>query len=454
MSIEELLNYIKNKSTTSSFYFLNISHYILGNNYNLNIPSIVSGSIDPSESRLLNTLAWSAIIMLFSGFLFARLFMNIGFLFAGIYILTQREKLTSVLKNKWIWTFFGVALISILDDIIRTGMGFLSENGMFKLILVLLPAFVLVWSPDRAKIQKVNHMYIVAIFLGSTTSLMHFFLEAGEVVFEYSRAKVMSVPAYGDHIRFSWAVVISCLLSLYNISMFARSKWHYFHYLNIIFQILFLHILGAKTGLLILYLTLPLVIYYSLSSGKKLFSLLTFPLIAILIWAAYSIIPSFKNRVDFMRYDFSYYVEGDYRPGLSDGLRVYSIKAGLECIKEAPIFGVGFSNLGEKVGEWYQRNIPEVPSTDYFLPSSQLIIYWASAGIFGLLLFLWHIIYPFTVKELRNNRWFLIFYIPAISTFLFETHLEGQISIFIYAFFTAWFYLLDRDSEKDLRLDL
>jgi O-antigen ligase len=431
-----------------------INNIHLGNNHNLTIQADNPSSSFRLPDYLLQVVAWSAVILLFSGFLFSRLFMNIGFLLCGIYILSHTKRLYFILKNKWIWTFAGLALIHVVDDAIRTGLGMFLQNGMIKLILILLPVFILVWNPNRMQIQKVNIVFIAFIFLGSCYSLWNFALDTDQTLLGYSQAKVMAVPAYGDHIRFSWAVVISCLLSIYQIADKDRSNWRFLYHFNVIVQVLFLHILGAKTGLVVLYLTIPLLAYFSLSSARKFFALLTVPLIALLMWLAYIAIPSFKNRVDFIRYDFSHYVEGDYRLGLSDGLRVYSIKAGMESVKEAPLFGVGFSNLGDNIEEWYQRNMPEVPASDYFLPSSQYIIYLASAGIFGIALFLWHILYPFSSKEFRRNRWFLLFYIPAIFTFFFETHLEGQISVFIYAFFLAWFYSMGKNVGNDPKIGL
>ena len=98
--------------------------------------------------------------------------------------------------------------------------------------------------------------------------------------------------------------------------------------------------------------------------------------------------------------------------------------------------------LQAETESWYKQNLPELSPTSYFLPSSEIVIYWASGGIIAFLLFLSHMFIPFMMPYLRKNIWFMAFFIPAIFSFTFETHLEGQLPIFVYGFFAAWFWWL------------
>ena len=114
--------------------------------------------------------------------------------------------------------------------------------------------------------------------------------------------------------------------------------------------------------------------------------------------------------------------------------------AGKDIIRSHPWLGTGFSRLQGHVNEWYKANRPEIEQKNYFLPTSQIIIYWASAGVAGLLVILFHLIWPLTRKTLLTNTLFCAFFIPAAGSFTFETHLENQLPLFFYGFFTAFFW--------------
>ena len=252
----------------------------------------------------------------------------------------------------------------------------------------------------------------------------------------------MPVLSYGDHIRISWVVVISMVMALYEWQHSKRVWYKLFLILYIIGQYIFLHFLGAKTGLITLYLTTVLLSIYLIPKSKKWWLIIIYSLVGLAGYFAVNTIPSLKERVNFVRYDFSHYSKGEYREGLSDAVRFYSLKAGKDIISNHPIMGVGFSKLQDETSHWYDLNMPQLPQKDRFLPSSQLVIYWASGGILGLLIFLSHLLIPLFTKYLRNNVWFLAFFVPGIFSFSYETHLEGQLPLFIYAFFTAWFWWL------------
>ena len=376
------------------------------------------------------------------GFLFNRVLSNVGFLLAGIYAVSKIKEIFWLFKDRWMWTFIALAALPILYDLFLEGFGFIHERGIMKLILVLFPSFIFAFQPKKRYISLV-HLFVILVMVVS--SAYTFFMYLGDqenIVNSYKISKVMPVLSYGDHIRISWVVVISLVMALY--------EWHHSNkfYVKILLilyicgQYTYLHYLGAKTGLISLYVTIILLSYYLIPKGKKWWLILIFSLTAVLGYFAATNIPSLKERVNFVRYDFEHYSKGEYREGLSDAVRFYSLKAGKDIIAAHPIMGVGFSKLHTETSAWYDANMPNVPQKDRFLPSSQLVIYWASGGMLGLLIFLSHLLLPFFRKYLKENRWFMAFFIPAIVSFTFETHLEGQLPIFVYGFFVAWFWWL------------
>jgi O-antigen ligase len=400
-----------------------------------------------TESKL-ELLAFVGIGLLFFGFLFNRVVSNAGFVVIGIYTLTKFQDVKWLFKDKWLLTFLSLALLPLLSDILLEGLDFFRFRGVMKLLLVLFPFFIFALKPQENLIRNFIYFFMGLMLMSSLFSLSQYFSDIANMASVYKVSKVVPVLSFGDHIRISWATVISCLLAFYVISQTNTQFVKVSLVGYVIFQMIFLHLLGSKTGLISLYLTLMVLSLYALKGKARWFLLLIFPLIVSLPLIAYKTIPSLEQRFNFIKYDYDHYIKGEYREGLSDAVRFYSLKAGADIVKSYPLFGTGFSGLQDKTNHWYKDNIPLMPAENYFLPSNQMLVYWASGGILGLIVFLTHIILPFFIPYLRKNTWFMAFFIPAVFSFMYETHLEGQLPLFVYSFFVAWFWWLAwRDSQ-------
>ncbi len=395
-----------------------------------------------NTERHLEIVAYIGIVLLFLGFLFNRVVSNAGFVVIGLYTLSKFNDVKWLFKDKWLLTFLSLALLPLLSDILLEGLDFFRFRGIMKFILVLFPFFIFALKPNQNVIRNFIYFFIGLMLISSLYSLFQYFSDISNMASVYKVSKVMPVLSFGDHIRISWATLISCLLAFYLLSESRSRRIKYSLGGYIIFQIIFLHLLGSKTGLISLYLTLMILTLYTLKGKAKWFLILIFPLILSLPLIAYKTIPSLEQRFNFIKYDYEHYIRGEYREGLSDAVRFYSLRAGKDIIESHPLFGTGFSSLQDKTNEWYKNNIPKMPGENYFLPSNQMLIYWASGGILGLIVFLTHIILPFFTPYLRNNVWFMAFFIPAIFSFMYETHLEGQLPLFVYSFFVSWFWYL------------
>lgn len=383
-----------------------------------------------------------AVVLMLTGFLFNRVVSNLGFGFAGIYALLHLDKIKLLWHDKWMWSFLALALIPLLSDVYHEGSGFLLHKGVMKWLLVLFPAFVFSVRPSEKEIRALHWSVIIAMTISTFYSLFHYVGSPQEIVESYKVSKVLPVLALGDHIRISWMNSISILMAMHLFvhSSFLLTRIVTSFYIGM--QILFLHILGAKTGLLSLYVMLFIWLLWWLPNRRKWWILISIPITFCALFLAYNTLPSFQERVNFMRYDFEHYRKGEYRPGLSDAVRVYSIKAGWEIFKENPWTGVGFTPLKDEAFAWYEKNMPAIEIPSRFIPISQVIIYMASAGFVGLLIVLWHLLFPFFNRKLRRDPWFMAFFIPLFLSFFYETHLEGQFPIFVYGFFLSWFWYL------------
>ncbi|MBC7885343.1 MAG: O-antigen ligase family protein, partial [Saprospiraceae bacterium] len=341
------------------------------------------------------SLAFAGIFLMFLGFLFNRVVSNVGFLLAGLYAIWNIKKIVWLFRDYWMWSFILLAILPLISNIWFTGANFYMEGGIMKCLLILFPAFVFTLPVDRKFISLVHYTFIIFMLISSIYSLYYYLADFSSMYTHYKTSKVMPVLSYSDHIRISWAVVISCLIAAYQwkseSSVLIKSSL----IIYIVFQVVFLHLLGSKTGLISLYIAIIIWFGYSLQGRKKWLLAVVVPLILTLPFIAYKTIPTFEQRINFVRYDFELYSKGEYREGLSDAVRYYSLMAGKDIISKNALTGVGFNRLHDETASWYKKNIPELSSDSYFLPSSDIVIYWASGGILGLMVILFHIGFPF-----------------------------------------------------------
>ncbi|MGB4959325.1 MAG: O-antigen ligase family protein [Saprospiraceae bacterium] len=387
-------------------------------------------------------MAGLGIVMMISGFLFNRVVSNIGFVLIGIFAISKLKSIQWLFRDSWMISFMALVALPIISDIYMEGSLFYHHRGVMKLLLILFPSFVFALNAGRHMIRYVHYLILCAVLISTCYSLHDYFIHIDSIFYTYKISQVMDTLSLGDHIRISWMTVISIVIALYELLRSDAKYQKWMLMLFILVQVVFLHLLGSKTGLISLYLTALILSYYLIPRPKKwllpiaVLGVLSLPVIA------YKTIPSLEQRFNFIKYDFEHYSQGEYREGLSDAVRFYSLLAAKDIITDHPWTGVGFSKLQESTESWYQKNIPEMGKENYFLPSSQWVIYWASAGILGFLVFTFHIIYPFFRKYLRKDPWFMAFFIPAIVSFTYETHLEGQLPLFVYGFFVSWFWYL------------
>jgi len=312
---------------------------------------------------------------------------------AAVYALTQSRRWIWILREPVMWVILAVCIIPLVNEIWMEGMGFYRHRGVMKWILVLFPCFVFSLPNERSSIRIVHTLFLLAMAVSTGYSLWHYVADFASMAARYKMSKVMPTLAFGDHIRIGWLTVVSCVIA-------------WFEFKNNQNRVL--------VGLLVL--LMPLISYYT--------------------------IPSLRERFHFIKYDFEHYIRGEYREGLSDAVRLYSLQAGWGAVRQCPYTGVGFSKLQDFCNNWYKENVPDLKADNYFLPSSEVVIYWASGGLTGLAVILTYLIFPLVFRLFWSNAWWLTFYLPACLTLMYETHLEGQLPLFAWSFFFAWFWKL------------
>jgi O-antigen ligase len=148
-------------------------------------------------------------------------------------------------------------------------------------------------------------------------------------------------------------------------------------------------------------------------------------------YTAYHFIPSLQNKVAYMHYDMTQYAKGEVN-NLSDGVRLISMKGGLEVAKQNLWLGVGSGDLKTEMNRFYNAAYPQLAEVDRKLPHNQLIWTLTTTGIVGLALFLFAFAFPLFANGNFKHWLLLVLHLILFSSFFTEATLEEQIGTGFY----------------------
>ncbi|MBL7745851.1 MAG: O-antigen ligase family protein [Chitinophagaceae bacterium] len=317
------------------------------------------------------------------------------------------------------------------------------EIVQIKLPLALLPlAFA---GPVYLSLKMwdwLAYIFITLILAASIWSMLQYINSMAVVHAAYLQAKTMITPLRNDHVRFSWLVSVAVLLSVW-LFMNKRKQEKTVSIILVVIAgwlIIFLHILAARTGLFSFYIMLLMfAIWLIVMKLKWQYGLSLLVLLVALPIMAWVALPTFQNRVRYIRYDFVYFKEANYLPGANDAMRVISLKAGWSLLTQHPVAGVGFGDVLRETNAWYQATYPQMIETDKINPSSEWLMYGAGCGWLGFLLFSFVMLVPFFIGVQHKLLWCMLHGSAAFS-FIFDIGLEVQYGVFSYAFIVLWWW--------------
>ncbi len=398
-------------------------------------------SLNFTKDSLRNILAYITLIFLVWGFLYSRAFHSVGLLLMGLIWISNYKQTLWLFKDKWFISLFTIIFCVPVFDIIN---GSAIDNAFFiKLSLPLYPLFFFAWNPDSKKIGYINRIIFLLLFLLSIETIIKYILNFDAINDDYKVAKVLSIGFYSDHIRISVFIALSCIFAIYEILENSIKKVEKIILLSYVcFQVIFLHFLVARTGLVALYLSMSIFFIYRLIKYNSKIFIYLFALLISLPIISMKLFPSFYNRIGFTMWDKSYYERMEYREGSSDGLRYYSIRSGIDIFEKNVRDGVGFHNLRNESFAWLKDKFPAIKDYELLQPSSEFIIYAASGGVLCLFLILLYVILPFFYKELLKNEYFISVYFALFVIMLFEIFLENQYGVFVFGFLAYWAYFI------------
>ncbi len=375
----------------------------------------------------------SCTALLCAGVLYSRALLSISSILIVLPLLLQ-------LKHYKTWLAVAMLLMApVLLSLIWTS----NADLLWRSVEVKMPLLTIGLAFAAISLNKqqlVQLIWVIHIFLLSAIvyTLMQYSADPAAINASYQFAKVMLVPMDSDHIRLSWWMVLSILALLYAVNNTTKQQL-YWAYGVVLVEVVFLHFLAAKTGLLALYLAAILWILQQFMTKANRKKGLQLGVALILLFAiSYAVLPTLQMRVQYVLYDLSNYSKGVFQQGSSDGARVLSWRAGWAIGNANPLLGVGFGDIRAAVDVWHQQYYPYTLAAERFLPTNQWLIYYAGAGILGVL--------SFTAALFVLLRQLSIRYLPAMVVLILplitDDSLEGQFGVVIFALSASIFMQL------------
>jgi O-antigen ligase len=392
-----------------------------------------------------HVLFYSIIAMVVSLFV-SRALLSVSMMLFVVASLCHRDIRThirSFFSSPLLW---GMSLLLVMPLI--SGAWSEDKEEWLHIVRIKLPLFVLPlafagpFNFSRKQWDSIAYIFTGMVVAGSAWSMFQYAGNMDAINESYLKAKSIATPLSNDHVRFSWLVSIAALLSsLLAWRNRSANKLLFFALLLVtLWFVIYLHLLAARTGLFSFYIMVfvtgawLIIKRTNLSLGIGLLLLLT-----SLPFIAYFSLPSFRNRISYILYDYDYFSDLRYLPGGNDATRIISIRAGWNLLNEHPLLGVGAGDITNETRKWDQLNYPGILETDMHYPSSEWLIYGLVLGWPGLVIFTAVMLIPFFILKKPVLVWILLHLTAALS-FLFDMGLEVQFGVFIYSFIVLWWW--------------
>ena len=276
-------------------------------------------------------LITGAIALMFVGLLFSRFLLSAGsllfFLFACIPT-GRSAPMPPAAQRRYYFLLPVLFLVPLISGIWSANFIEWWARTQVKLPLLIFP-IAFSFSGNFSSVQKkwISVFFSAVILCGSGWSLLKYLGNVTELNNSYHYAGVIPTPMDDDHVRFSWAVLIAILLlvKLFLDNQVKRGAERVLLLLLIVWLVVYLHILAAKTGLAGLYIAAAVLLVQQLGkTGKRKWLPAGILLLVLLPLIAYWLLPSFHNRIHYLLYDFEQYRQLHFPGGLPDGARVLS----------------------------------------------------------------------------------------------------------------------------------
>lgn len=382
----------------------------------------------------------SLLLLMLAGCLWLRvllsvsmiLFILLNVLHSGIFL--QVKKTISNPLTAGIMIFFFIPFISGLwsSDLVEW-----KDVMQDKLPFLLLPiAFNREWKIKERHWELFFQAALLLLVISTFWSIQQYLVAKETIELNYLKSKMIPVPVFGDHIRYSWLICAGFIATICLSGKAEKKKLQLIYFAIALWFFVYLHILAARTGLAGCYFFILIWALHLLfrKRKKKIFYVSLLVVVAIVL-SAWSLFPTLRNRIRYMKYNLSFIAKGEYLPHSNDGNRRLSFLAGWSILKKHPM-GVGAGDVKGLVSKWYDEHIADVTEDDKIFPANEWLIYGDFAGWPGFIAFTIAFFAPLLQMGGKNRIFGIGLLLSALVACFFDSSFEGQTGVFIYCFTT------------------
>jgi len=384
-------------------------------------------------------IALLACFTIIVGLLFSRAMMSIGMIALPVIMLLHPDRRIhwkGFLSHKPYLLISGIFVLYLISGLFSEDSDFYTERLLLKLPFLFLPFAFYSLGLTRKHLYGILYFLFLLILICSIWLMGQYLLNFEEITELYQRGQVLPTPI--PHIRFSLMVVLAIVIGIYlpTKKYFILGEWEkYLLNGGAAVLIIFIHLLAVRSGLLGLYAIGFYFVLKEIILGKKVVLLMMIIIgVPIIGFLSYQYIPTIKNKVNYTRYSLEMFMKKENYRDLSDSRRLASVMAGIDMIRKKPITGVGVGNVRLETDRYLKRHYPSLAALD-LLPHNQYVFVFAGAGIFGLLYFLYALLFPIFYKKAFQDTFVISFHLLILTSFIVEHTVETQIGTAFYILF-------------------
>lgn len=353
-------------------------------------------------------------------------------------------------EKVWSWANGLVGLffiVYLLSGIWSEDKGYWLERLQVKLPFLLLPiGFLPLKKMNQEILHRLVCLFAIAMVLSAAFVLVNYMFNSESV--SYSAGQVMKTPY--SHVRFSLMIAFAAFASFHLFVekfqwLTAFDRWIMLG-VGILLTV-FLHVLAVRSGLVAFYITVVVLAFRHAFVNGKWISGISFAIgFMMLPLLAYLFIPTFNEKVGYMRYTLNEMVSGKDVTTLSDGQRLTSIQKSWDIFKHNALVGVGTGDLPKATEQAYNDDTIQALR----MPHNQWVWCLASVGIIGTLIIALSLFFPLYQMRHALNILTVSFFAVIHTSLLTEATLEEQVGTAFYLVFLLLFVSVYTKHVKSL----
>ncbi|MEI8279837.1 MAG: O-antigen ligase family protein [Bacteroidota bacterium] len=385
-------------------------------------------------------IALFCVIGMMSGFLVSRVVLSISMFLLGV------TGLWGVHPRRWFKERFwligiGWVCMYAISYFWSDNIPFWGDRLQVKLPFLILPLAFAFLPGFSLKQLRIFTVCVAFVLLGGVAYSLSFYLkDPGSFLAEYKVSHVIPTPAKNDHIRFSLTIALFTIwcVGFWPHLVSRAIKW----FIGIIIAIfsIYIHILAAKSGLLVWYFSAAAFCSYLIyKKQSRIIGISVTTGMIVATFLAISFIPTLKERIGYMHYTYNVYNQGNVSGDYGDIGRIVSYDIALKEIKEHPVIGVGAGDILDAMKQGYDKWYPQIKDEQRLVPHNEFMTVALGCGIPTAILFLIWVLAPLSlVKRGRQSFFFFITWMGLLLSLMVEPMLEVQFGVFVYLFFLLW----------------